>query len=189
MRLPFLLALALTSSSALLPAQVRRTQHTGDSRAAAFWARNGDTKGLGMEAEISIYSGLIVSAEVVRLDYGPVEGDQLAAGLGWAQRTSYGRFAATYSWGKVDDGLARHDREIGRLIYSHDLSRDWQLEVSFNRYENPAALGDNLSATRFMLRYGGDGPLRLDLGYSRKDALTGVPGDDDTWVAGLSIRF
>jgi hypothetical protein len=170
--------------------QVRRTQQpAGDSRVAAFWARNGDTRGLGLEAEVTLVSRLILSAEVVRLDFGPESGDQSAAGLGWSERTSYGRFAATYSWGTIDFDSDRLDRQIGRLIYSYDIGRDWQLEVSLNRYENPAPLGDNLTATRFMLRYGNGGPLRLDLGYSRKDALTGVPGDDDTFIAGLSLRF
>ncbi len=170
--------------------QVRRTHRPeGDSRVGAFWARNGDTKGLGLEAEISLVSRLILAAEVVRLDDGALSGDQSAAGLGWGETTPYGRFAATYSWGSIDFAGDRHDRQIGRLVYSYDVGRDWQLEVGFNRYENPAPLGDNLTATRFMLRYGNGGPLRLDLGYSRKDALTGVPGDAETFLAGLSLRF
>jgi hypothetical protein len=170
-------------------AQVRRTQQQGDSRVGAFWARNGDTRGLGVEAEVPVYSRLLVVADVIRLDFGDTNGDQLSGGLGWFERTAYGRFAATYSWGVIDDGAVRHDREIGRLIYSHDIRRDWQLEVSLNRYLNPAGLDDNLTATRFMLRYGNEGPLRLDLGYSRRDVLTGVPGSSETWIAGLSLRF
>lgn len=188
MRILALLAAALIT----LPeasAQVRRTQQTGDSRVGAFWARNGDTRGLGMEAEVILVSRMILSAEHARIDFGPVSGDQSSAGLGWTERTSYGRFAATYSWGNIDAGPDRVDRQIGRLIYSYDFGRDWQLEVSFNRYENPASLGDNLSATRFMFRYGNGGPLRLDLGYSAKDALTGIPGGAETFVAGLSLSF
>lgn len=188
MRLPVFLAAVLLA----LPeaaAQVRRTQQTGDSRVGAFWAKNGDSRGLGMEAELTLVSRLLLSAEFARIDYGPVTGDQSSAGLGWAERTPYGRFAATYSWGNLDAGLDRLDRQIGRLIYSYDFGRDWQLEVSFNRYENPASVGGNLSATRFMFRYGNGGPLRLDLGYSAKDALTGIPGGEETFIAGLSLTF
>lgn len=181
-----LVLLALPEASA----QVRRTQQpAGDSRVGAYWGKNGDTRGLGMEAEVTLVSRLILAAEYARVDFGPVSGDQSSAGLGWSERTSYGRFAATYSWGNLDAGSDRVDRQIGRLIYSYEWSRDWQFEVSLNRYENPASLGDNLTATKFMFRYGNGGPLRLDLGYSRKDALTGVPGDAETFLAGLSLRF
>lgn len=189
MRILTLLALgvlALPEASA----QVRRTQQpAGDSRVGAYWGKNGDTRGLGMEAEVTLVSRMILSAEIIRADYGAVSGDLSSAGLGWSETTSYGRFVATYSWGNIDAGSDRVDRQIGRLIYSYDFGRDWQLEVSFNRYENPASLGDNLTATKFMFRYGNGGPLRLDLGYSRKDALTGIPGDAETFLAGLSLRF
>jgi len=155
----------------------------------AFWARHGDTKGLGLEAELTLAGRAVFCAEAIRLDYGADKGDQASAGLGWSERASYGRFAATYSWGKLDFGGVRHDREIARLIYSYDVGRDWQLEVCVNRYQNPDALAPDLTATRFLLRYGNSGPVRLDLGYSAKDALTGLPGDAETWIAGLSLRF
>lgn len=188
MRLLPLLALGLIAVPDAA-AQVRRTQQTGDSRVGAFWARNGDTKGLGLEAELTLVSRLVLAAEAVRLDYGPENGDLSSAGLGWSETTSYGRFTALYGWGNLDAGGDRHDRQVGRLIYAYDFGRDWQLEVAFIRFENPAALGDNLSATRFMFRYGNGGPLRLDLGYSAKDALTGLPGGEETFLAGLSLRF
>jgi len=189
MRLLPLLALGLLAVPDCA-AQVRRTQQpAGDSRVAAFWARNGDTRGLGLEAEVTLVSRLVLAAEAVRVDYGATDGDLTSAGLGWSERTSYGRFAAVYSWGNLDFAADRVDRQIGRLIYAYDWGRDWQFEVSLNRYENPASLGGNLTATRFMLRYGNGGPLRLDLGYSAKDALTGLPGDAETWIAGLSLRF
>jgi len=187
-----LLILALTPLVAApeASAQVRKTVKTGDNRVGAFWARNGDTKGLGLDAEIAVYSRMLVVADVVRLDFGPSKGDQVSGGLGWTEATSYGRFTASYSWGKIDDGVERHDRQIGRLSYAYDMGRDWQLEGSLLRFENPVALGGNLTAPRFLLRYNNGGPVSLDLGYSRKDALTGVPGSDDpTWIAGLSLRF
>ena len=187
---PYLVLLPILAALASeLPAQVRRNQPTGDSRLGAFWARNGETKGLGLEAEITVSGAAVVCAEAVRVDDGVNRGDLVSAGLGWSERTSYGRFAATYSWGKVDDAATRHDREIARLIYSYDVGRDWQLEVSLNRYLNPDTLAPDLTATRFMFRYGNGGPLRLDLGYSSKDALTGLRGGTETWFAGLSLGF
>lgn len=183
----FALGLLITAGEA--SAQIRRTVQSDNSRVSAFWARNDDIKGLGIDAEIVLYSGWLIAAEVVRLDGDTGDGDMVSGGLGWVEKTPYGRFAATYSWGKIDLASERHDRQIGRLIYSYDIGRDWQIEGSFNRYENPSALGDNLSATRFMFRYGNGGPIRLDLGYSAKDVLTGLPGGAETWIAGLSFRF
>ena len=81
-----LLALGLLITAGDASAQIRRTVQSDNSRVSAFWARNDDIKGLGIDAEIVLYSGWLIAAEVVRLDSNTGDGDMVSGGLGWWKR-------------------------------------------------------------------------------------------------------
>jgi hypothetical protein len=187
-----LLALAATLPSLDAATMARRTVQEGKSRVGASHIWRGEDTGISVDATLDLYNPVILRAYHTRIDFdlGGLEGASSGAGLGLREANATGKYSITYVWGRHDDGLVARDRDSLEIAYAYDFSPSWELEVAHIRYDNPADLGGDLNATKLTFRYNSGSAFNLDLGWSRKDTLGGTEaGGDDTWSAGISLRF
>jgi len=187
-----LLALASTLPCLEAAPMARRTVQEGKSRVGAHHIWRGDDTGISADATLDLYNPLILRAYHTRIDFagGGDDGSASGAGVGLREANASGKYTLTYLWGRHDDGTQAQDRDSLEIAYAYDFSAAWELEVAHIRHDNPASLGGDLNATKLTFRYNSGSWLNLDLGWSKKDTLGGTERTgDDTWSAGISLRF
>ena len=187
-----LLALAATLPSLEAASMARRTVQEGKSRVGASHIWRGDDTGISAEATLDLYNPFILRAYHTRIDFDAsgLTGSASGAGLGLRDANASGKYSISYLWGRHDDGVLTQDRDSLEIAYAFDFSPSWEMEVAHIRYDNPAALGGDLNATKVTFRYNSGSAFNLDLGWSSKDTLGGTERvGDDTWSAGISYRF
>lgn len=146
-----------------------------------------DQSGFGLDAQFHLPSVFFLKAGIK--SYSDV--DAYVFGLGFAIPAGNGRVTINLDGTALDfDGWGTEYQSTIRVAYDHRFAFGLRLGVGVSEFLNSNAVGENVTAPTFTVGYkfGAKGPA-LELTYSNKDAILGLPESGHSFNTSLTFAF